>query len=144
MIRFGVNTLLVLGLLFSQLAAAPHMHAADVHHTNPHGGQRHFHLHRFLPAEVAEGEVRAGPPARVPCVRHDCPYDHDADAFYLPDNAGESGRADAGTEAKSLPAPLPCLAPAGAARAERVVLARERAAAPPGCPLYVRHRALLN
>jgi hypothetical protein len=147
MLRSAVNVLLVFGLLFTQLATAPHVHGAELHHTSPHGSQPHFHLHQFFPPEkvgVSSGEPVRNPDGVPPRVGHNCPYDHDADAFYLPDTSGEPGRAKADADAKPLPAVLPCVVAAGASSDGRIVLSRTFDARPPGRPLYIRHLALLN
>jgi hypothetical protein len=147
MTRSPVNLLLVSSLLFTQLAAAPHLHGADVHHSSPHGSQPHFHVHRFLPAEkteVAPAEPAPAPDGAPPRVGHDCPYDHDADAVYLPDTAGEpGGRAKADPDAQPLPTALPCPAAADC-HVSFVALGRAFDVRPPGPPLYIRHLALLN
>ncbi len=144
MIRSAVSLLLVLGLLFSQLATAPHMHAAEFHLSTPHGSQPHFHLHRFLPVNrLDSAEPAHAPTGHAPGARHHCPYDHDADAFYLPDNSGEGDRSQTDCDTLSLPTVvLPSLTAEDRGSLERLTLTHD--VLPPGCPLYLQHLALLN
>jgi hypothetical protein len=143
MTRLAVNLLLVLGLLFSQLAAAPHVHGGEVHHAAPHNARPHFHLHRFLPVALPEAPEPAPARDHAPRVGHECPCDHDADACYLPDNASETGRAQGEIDAKPLPAIL--TGPSAPDRALAGWAAHTPDdVRPPGCPLYIQHLALLN
>ena len=143
MVRLLANLLLIPGILLTQFAAVPHVHAVGSVGT-VHEGHPHFHVHLF-----GSNDFAGGSPARCECDRSGPsdraepapPWDHDANAVYV-----ESTTASPEREKHFAPVFFadPVLARLPHLRDARA--AAHRPATGPRivtrCPLYVRFLAL--
>jgi hypothetical protein len=152
MVRHFTTTLLMMVFLASQLAVVPHSHGAIcLEQHRGHDARPHIHVSWFGQAEHAHGEGHThhqecgGSQCQPSLTDSDSGHDHDSDAVYLPNDAGDS------LPTKCVIAPDNihvvallgiALTPTRTAISESWAVADFHDKCSSGCPLYLALRAL--